>query len=314
MPSATPVPFLARQLDVKIEPKDAATFKVIPSPSGMGGYSQGTGVTIYILPKQGWQVEEWVGPVFNIYGNRAKIQMDSSRTVAIRMKRAPPTPRPTATLPAVATATIQIIIEHPGLALDGLTQTTDILGNHIYIGAVENKTTGTLPGISVSLEFKNQAKKTVIGTQSASILLIGEVGAGERVPFVTHLPEPGSGGSWDTVRVIVALGPYAGLIGGKSIQGLKTTEIEFSTSEVRGLIFNGSDELLGETGIFGGGFKVGVIGYDAADQVVMVGNQQINERLEPGWSTGFQVGPNMWGNMWGTSEKAVRYETRVLAW
>jgi hypothetical protein len=132
LPSATPVPFLARQLDVKIEPKDAATFKVIPSPSGMGGYSQGTGVTIYILPKQGWQVEEWVGPVFNIYGNRAKIQMDSSRTVAIRMKRAPPTPRPTATLPAVATATIQIIIEHPRLALDGLTQTTDILGNHIY--------------------------------------------------------------------------------------------------------------------------------------------------------------------------------------
>ena len=63
-----------------------------------------------------------------------------------------------------------------------------------------------------------------------------------------------------------------------------------------------------------GGVKVGVIGYDAADQVVMVGSQQINERLEPGWSTGFQVGPNMWGNMWGTSEKAVRYETRVLAW
>ena len=127
MGCATPV-----QLDVRIDPKDSATFKVIPSPSGTGSYSQGTVVTIYMLPKKGWQVAEWVGPVFNIYDNRAKIQMDSSRTVAIRMKRAPPTPRPTATLPAVATATIQIIIEHPGLALDGLTQTTDILGNHIY--------------------------------------------------------------------------------------------------------------------------------------------------------------------------------------
>ena len=218
-----------------------------------------------------------------------------------------PTTQPTATLPAVATATIQIIIEHPGLALDGLTQTTDILGNHIYIGAVENKTTGTLPGISVSLEFKNQAKKTVIGTQSASILLIGEVGAGERVPFVTHLPEPGSGGSWDTVRVIVALDPYAGLVGGKSIQGLKTTELEFSTSEVRGLIFNGSNDLLGGNETHEG-FQIAVIGYGPADQVVLLGQDWIMEHLEPGWSTGFQIGVFKWG----TSEKAVRYETRVL--
>ena len=165
----------------------------------------------------------------------------------------------------------------------------------------------------MSLEFKNQAKKTVIGTQSASILLIGEVGAGERVPFVTHLPEPGSGGSWDTVRVIVALDAHGGFLGGKSMQGLKLTELKFAKDKVSGLIFNGSDELLGGTDMFEG-FQVGVIGYDAADQVVMVGSQQINERLEPGWSTGFQAGPNMWGNMWGTAEKAVRYETRVLAW
>ena len=61
-----------------------------------------------------------------------------------------PTPRPEATL---ATATIQIVIEHSGLALDDLTQTRDIFGDQVFIGAVQNKTTGSLSGISVSLEF-----------------------------------------------------------------------------------------------------------------------------------------------------------------
>jgi hypothetical protein len=59
-------------------------------------------VTIDILPKQGCQVEEWVGPVFNIDGKTANIQMDSSQTVAVRLKSttpatATPTPVPTAT-------------------------------------------------------------------------------------------------------------------------------------------------------------------------------------------------------------------------
>ena len=94
LPTATPEPFLARQLDVKIDPKDAATFLLNPSPLGKGGYSQGMVVTIDILPKQGWQVEEWVGPVFNIDGKTAKIQMDSSQTVAVRLKLTTP---PTAT-------------------------------------------------------------------------------------------------------------------------------------------------------------------------------------------------------------------------
>ena len=86
VPAATPVPFLARQLDVKIDPKEAATFLLNPSPLGKGGYSQGMVVTIDILPKQGWQVEEWVGPVFNIDGKTSQIQMDSSQTVAVRLK------------------------------------------------------------------------------------------------------------------------------------------------------------------------------------------------------------------------------------
>ena len=53
VPADTPEPFLARQLDVKIDPKEAATFLLNPSPLGKGGYSQGMVVTIDILPKQG---------------------------------------------------------------------------------------------------------------------------------------------------------------------------------------------------------------------------------------------------------------------
>jgi uncharacterized membrane protein (UPF0127 family) len=60
-------------------------------------------VTIDILPKQGWQVDKWVGPVFNpskcpgcfIDGTTAKIQMDSSQMVAVRLKlTTPPTATP----------------------------------------------------------------------------------------------------------------------------------------------------------------------------------------------------------------------------
>ena len=40
-PTATPLPYLAFQLDVRISPNDAATFMLNPSPLGKGGYSQG---------------------------------------------------------------------------------------------------------------------------------------------------------------------------------------------------------------------------------------------------------------------------------
>jgi hypothetical protein len=93
---ATTEPFLARKLDVEIHPKGAATFLLNPSPLGKGGCSPGMIVTIDILPKQGWQVDEWVGPVFNIDGKTAQIQMDSSQAVEVRLKL---------TTPATATPT-----------------------------------------------------------------------------------------------------------------------------------------------------------------------------------------------------------------
>ena len=92
VPTATPEPFLARQLDVKIDPKEAAIFLLNPSPLGKGGYPQGMVVTIDILPNEGWEVNEWVGPVFNIDGTTAQIEMDSSQTIAVRLKlTTPPT-------------------------------------------------------------------------------------------------------------------------------------------------------------------------------------------------------------------------------
>ena len=100
VPAGTPVPFLARQLDVKINPKESAVIQLNPSPLSNGGYSQGKVVTIDILPKQGWQIDKWVGPVYNIGGTTAQIKMDYSQAVAVRLK---PTTRPTPTPTTVPT-------------------------------------------------------------------------------------------------------------------------------------------------------------------------------------------------------------------
>jgi hypothetical protein len=106
-PTATPVPFKALQLHVKLDPKESATILLNPSPLGEGGYSQGMVVTIDILPKLGGQVDKWVGPVYNRDGNTAQIQMDSTLEVAVRLK---PTTPPTATPTTVPTATPQLTV------------------------------------------------------------------------------------------------------------------------------------------------------------------------------------------------------------
>jgi tetratricopeptide (TPR) repeat protein len=47
-------------------------------------------VTIEVLPQEGWRVDDWAGPVFDVAGNVAKITMESSHTVVARMKRTAP--------------------------------------------------------------------------------------------------------------------------------------------------------------------------------------------------------------------------------
>jgi len=104
-PAATSAPYIAFALDLKIEPREAATFLLNPSPIGKAGYSQGMTVTIDILPKQGWQLDKWVGPVINIDETTSQIEMNSSQSVAVLLKSTtPPTPMPTDTpIPATKT-------------------------------------------------------------------------------------------------------------------------------------------------------------------------------------------------------------------
>jgi len=89
-PTATSAPYIAFELDLKIEPREAATFLLNPTPIGKAGYPQGMTVTIDILPKQGWQLDKWVGPVINIDGTTAQIEMNSSQSVAVLLKSTTP--------------------------------------------------------------------------------------------------------------------------------------------------------------------------------------------------------------------------------
>ena len=111
-PPPTPTPTrtsITLELEVKSNPREAADIVLNPKPIPGGRYLRGRTVTINVLPKEGWQVDEWVGPVYGITGKTAKINMTSNQTVIIRMVRfetalqspvpVPPTPTPIPTLP-----------------------------------------------------------------------------------------------------------------------------------------------------------------------------------------------------------------------
>ena len=112
LPTLTPTPTrtsITLELEVKSNPREAADIVLNPKPIPGGRYLLGRTVTINVLPKEGWQVDEWVGPVYGIAGKTAKINMTSNQTVIIRMVRfetalqspvpVPPTPTPIPTLP-----------------------------------------------------------------------------------------------------------------------------------------------------------------------------------------------------------------------
>ena len=84
-----PTPALeVRQLELIAEPSEAADFLLNPKPVGTGDYVSGIAVTIDVLPKEGWEIKEWAGPVYETAGNTAKITMDSTQTVVVRLVRA----------------------------------------------------------------------------------------------------------------------------------------------------------------------------------------------------------------------------------
>ena len=91
-PATTPTTepeILSHQLKVIADPQQAANFLFNPNPIGQGLFVHGRTVTIDVLPVSGWEIKEWVGPVFAVAGRTAKIKMDSSQTVVVRMVQAP---------------------------------------------------------------------------------------------------------------------------------------------------------------------------------------------------------------------------------
>lgn len=84
----TPEPaVLAHDLEVRVEPKETAIILLNPRPIGDRKYVQGRTVTIDVSPHPGWEVDEWLGPVFEVAGRTAKINMNVSHTVIIRLVR-----------------------------------------------------------------------------------------------------------------------------------------------------------------------------------------------------------------------------------
>jgi len=111
-PPPTPTPTrtsITLELEVKSNPREAADIVLNPKPIPGGRYLRGRTVTINVLPKEGWLVDEWVGPVYGKAGKTAEINMTSNQTVIIRMVRfetalqspvpVPPTPTLIPTLP-----------------------------------------------------------------------------------------------------------------------------------------------------------------------------------------------------------------------
>jgi len=101
-PTALP-PLSVVELEVIIDPKEAATYLLNPKPFSKGDYPRGRVVSINVLPKEGWKVEKWVGPMFNIDGTAAQVKLESSSTVAVRLTSTSPTPTDT---PPPATVTL----------------------------------------------------------------------------------------------------------------------------------------------------------------------------------------------------------------
>ena len=132
-PAATRTPFSfsfsAAVLDMRIEPKDAAEFILNPTPLGEDGYPRGMTVTIEVLPKEGWRVDHWAGPVLDVAGNVAEITMRSSHTVVARMKPFSPmaTPKDTSKPPTVSVVTKDD--NNAPVAVDDIVDWADLIDN-----------------------------------------------------------------------------------------------------------------------------------------------------------------------------------------
>lgn len=78
---------ITHELEVLLDPVEAGNYLLNPKPLEQGDYVSGRTVIIDILPKEGWKVSEWVGPVHDVSGKTEQVTMDSHKTVIIRMER-----------------------------------------------------------------------------------------------------------------------------------------------------------------------------------------------------------------------------------
>jgi hypothetical protein len=105
-PAPTPTPItITHELEIIADPPEAADVLLNPTPIEGGRYVRGRTVAIDILPKKGWQVDRWAGPVYDEVGVSAKIDMNSSHTVIVRLVRViavPPTAAPSTLAPSAA--------------------------------------------------------------------------------------------------------------------------------------------------------------------------------------------------------------------
>ncbi len=91
------------QLEIIIAPRSAAKILLSPTPLGRGGYVRGRTVTIFVAPEPGWEIKEWLGPVYRVLDESAMVDMERSQSVMVVLK--PETALP-ATTPASAATPI----------------------------------------------------------------------------------------------------------------------------------------------------------------------------------------------------------------
>ena len=95
----------AYELELIADPREAADFVVNPKANSRGAFIAGTAVTIDVLRKPGWEIQQWVGPVYAIAGDVAKLNMDQDQTVVVRMVRGDNVPAHTVTPRPAPTST-----------------------------------------------------------------------------------------------------------------------------------------------------------------------------------------------------------------
>lgn len=98
----------AYELEIVISPREAADYSLDPEPNAQGRYTRGTSVTIYVLPKEGWQLRNWGGNLYFRSGETAKVSMNSDKTIAAEFAKVPEydlSSEPTATIIPGPTAT-----------------------------------------------------------------------------------------------------------------------------------------------------------------------------------------------------------------